>query len=204
MTPTLPSPSPVTAMTTPPLASPPEPSFYQAMWFKLSQSALYKNLKRSPLAFMASTFIKAGGKSLWPGTETALAKKLNPDQQYAWTLVDKILAHFQSYLKTQKVKFLVVNIPYLPQVYDNVWKFSFGLKPSAYDRNIGDKRLEKICQTYQIPFLNLTPVFRKKVKEKKRWLHFKQDGHPTAEGQQLMAQTIYKKLKQLGWIPSSP
>lgn len=160
----------------------------------LSQFELYKLLRRSNLAMWVATHFQPGGQSLWPGLDTSLKKELTEDDQYRWKLAEEILEQFKQEATQNGSELVLVNIPYLAQVYPDVWENSFGSMPDKYDRWIGNKRLEAICQKLGIIYIDTTREFINRYEETGRWLHYKGDGHPTKEGQALIAETIYKKL----------
>jgi hypothetical protein len=89
-------------------------------------------------------------------------------------------------------------IPYLAQVYDDVWAWSFGTAPDQFDRWIASKRLDEVCQRIGAGYIDTTPDFVAAVHARKHWLHWAQDAHPTPEGQDLIAQVIADELKRTG------
>jgi len=162
----------------------------------LSRFELYKLLRRSKIAMWIATNLRPGGESLWPGLDTSLKKNLTESDAYRWKLAEEILKQFKKESKQRRSKLVLVNIPYLAQVYSEVWESSFGSSPETYDRWIGNKRLQNICTKLGIIYIDTTAEFIQRYKETGRWLHYKDDGHPTKEGQQLIAETIARELKQ--------
>ena len=57
----------------------------------LGQFALFRTLKRSQLAMAVAMYYRPGGKSLWPGLDTALKINLSDDDAYRWLLAERIL-----------------------------------------------------------------------------------------------------------------
>jgi len=163
----------------------------------LSQFELYKLLRRSNFAMWIATHFQPGGQSLWPGLDTSLKKELTEDDAYRWKLADEILKQFKREATKNGSELVLVNIPYLAQIYPEVWESSFGSMPEKYDRWIGNERLKAICRKNGIIFIDTTQEFIDRYEETDRWLHYKDDGHPTVEGQALIAETIYKKLNLL-------
>ena len=160
----------------------------------LYKSATFRRLRRSKAAVWIATNYKPRGKSLMPGLDTALKIDFNEDDYYRWKLAENILIQFSIEAEKNNSKILLVNIPYLAQVYDEIWEKSFGTKPDVYERFIASKRLEEFCNKYRIYYIDTTPLFIDSYRESKKWLHFKLDGHPTIDGQKLIANSIYLYL----------
>jgi hypothetical protein len=158
--------------------------------FLEAHSALYRSLKRSNLAMWIAVHYKPGGKSLWPGLDTALRINLSEDDRYRWMLMEKVMGQLVQEADASGAKVIVVNIPYLAQVYDDVWAWSFGTKPNEFDRWIAGKRLSEVCDRIGAGYIDTTEAFVETVRERKHWLHWQQDAHPTPEGQDLIAQLI--------------
>ena len=161
----------------------------------LGQFALYRRLKRSSLAMTVATYFHPGGNSFWPGMDTVLKKDLNAEDRYRWRLVELIIAKMATEAKANNTKIALVNIPYIAQVYDEVWASSFGRRPNIYDRHIPSSRLKAICDRYGVTFIDTTDAFVKAARERKHWLHWRIDGHPTPEGQQVIADVVAANLK---------
>src|SRR6516225_4359605 len=107
--------------------------------------SLYRRLKRSNLAMWIAVH-RPGGVSLWPGLDTALKKEPTEDDKYRWLLAERILAQLVNEAQKMGTKVVIVNIPYLAQVYDATWAASFGTQPDVYDRWIAGRRLAELCQ----------------------------------------------------------
>ena len=164
------------------------------------RSALYRRLKRSKLAMTAATWFRPGGKSLWPGTDTALKIKLDPDDTYRWRLAELIIAQIASEARADGAAVALVQIPYLAQVYDDVWKASYGQRPKDYDRELSSARLRAICDRHGLTFIDTAPPFIAAARERRRWLHWPQDAHPTPEGHRLIAETVASNLRANGLV----
>ena len=80
-----------------------------------------------------------------------------------------------------------------------------GMRELDWDLDKPDRRVERICQGLGAPFLALEPIFREEA-AKGRLLHFKYDGHWTAEGIDLAAQHMADFVLQLerSWNPTQP
>ena len=143
---------------------------------------------------------KPSGKSLWPGLDTALRTNLTEDDKYRWMLMEKVMGQLVQEANASGAKVIVVNIPYLAQVYDDVWAWSFGAKPDEFDRWIAGRRLGKVCAGIGAGYIDTTEAFVDGVRERKHWLHWPQDGHPTPEGQDLIAQVIANNFSRTGIV----
>ena len=163
----------------------------------LERFSLYRRLKRSNLATWIAVH-RPGGVSLWPGLDTALKKELTEDDKYRWLLAERILAKLVSEAREMKAKVVIVNIPYLAQVYDSTWAASFGTRPDVYDRWIAGRRLAALCQRIGAIYIDTTEAFVAAAQERHRWLHWPQDAHPTPEGQDLIAEVVADELLKNG------
>lgn len=129
-------------------------------------SALYRHFKRSEtVLYLAGKFLKI--EEMWPGSVAAVKKDLNTQDLYRWNLAEKILKQIVSEAALAGRTVIVVNIPYIPQVYDGVWNASFGQHPDLYDRFIGAKRLGEICKQIGAYYIDCTPRFIEEVNLKK-------------------------------------
>lgn len=157
-------------------------------------SALYRRLKRSKLAMWMFMNINP---SLWSGQDIALKKNLNADDKYCWLLAQQIIKKLseESFRKNRIV--VLVNIPYLAQVYDGVWLASFGRWPEKYDRWIAGERLRDICNKAGVYYIDTTKVLVEEVRKHKRWVHYRFDAHPTVEGHKIIAANVYESLKPI-------
>jgi len=152
--------------------------------------ALYRMLKTSKFAMWIATHYSIGGKSLWPGLDTCLKIDLSNDDQYRWDLAKKLISQIAKEAHRDSLKVILVNIPYLAVVYDDVWDISFGSREGIYDRNIASKRIDDICTNNNIYFFDSTPLFVSEMKNREEWLHFHHDKHPTGEGHEIIAQGL--------------
>jgi hypothetical protein len=172
----------------------------------LEEFALFRGLKRSNLAMWVAMYFRPGGKSLWPGSDTAVKINLDEDDTYRWQLAEKMLGQLNIEVRSKGAKLIIVNIPYLAQVYDTVWENSFGLKPDLYDRDIGMRRLLEICDRINADYIDLTLPMRERSKATGKWLHWPLDAHPTPEGHEVIANVIASALekKQLLLVGGEP
>lgn len=168
----------------------------------MMRSALVQRFKRSKLAMWIATHWRPGDQALWPGLDTALKIELNEDDAYRWALAAKLLHQIAEEAHAKGIEVALVNIPYLAQVYDDVWQASFGSAPDKYDRGIAGRRLEEICDEAGIHYIDATPAFIERARETGRWLHHPYDAHPTPEGHALIAEVVADGLAARGIISS--
>lgn len=157
----------------------------------LEYFATFRYLRRSNLALFIGSHLWINGQSLWPNMDVLLEKETSERNQYQWRLFEALLLRIKQESDRQGAKLIVVGIPYLPQVYDDLWQLSFGKDPK-YSRTAAIERVSAFCKQHDITYVDTLDDFRAKTKELGRWLHFRKDGHPTAEGQELIANTILK------------
>lgn len=186
-----------------PVAAPPKAASSDPRALLQKHSALYRRLKRSKLAMAAATYIRPGGKSLWPGSDTALKINLDAEDVYRWRLAELIIAQLAQEAKADGAQVALVQIPYIAQVYDEVWSSSFGMRPTLYDRDIASRRLAAICKRHGIVFIDTAPPFIEAARRRGHWLHWPVDAHPTPEGQQLIGEVVADGFRDAG-IVSSP
>lgn len=163
----------------------------------LERFSLYRRLKRSDLAMWIALH-RPGGVVLWSGLDTVLKKELTEDDKYRWLLAERILAKLVSEAQEIGTKVVIVNIPYLAQVYDATWAASFGTRPDVYDRWIAGQRLAELCQRIGASYIDTTKAFVTAARERHKWLHWPQDAHPTPEGQDLIAEVVADGLIRKG------
>lgn len=113
---------------------------------------------------------------------------MKPEHAYQWRLFQAVLLAIEESAR-QHAKLVVVGIPYLPQVYDDVFKVTFGGRP-GFSQTAAITRVRTFCEENAIVYLDTRDAFRKKYAEVKHWLHFRVDAHPTAEGQAVIAKAI--------------
>ena len=166
-----------------------------------TNSKLYRRIKRSDLAMWAAARVPVDGVALWPGLDTALKVDLNDSDRYRWDLAEAILTKLAEEVGDREV--VLVVIPYLPQVYDEVWESSFG-SAEGFDRRIASERLKGIAERAGMHFVDLTPPLAEQVRERGRWLHFEIDKHPTPEGHVVIAEEVAGYLQDQGLVPNPP
>jgi hypothetical protein len=163
--------------------------------FLIDHSALFRATYRGAVGQTAVQVLRRFGANPWPNAESVLAKNLNPTDQHSWLIIEKLLGEFQAYTEREHVGFTLVIIPYLPQIYDEVWERAFGSQPDKYDRFAGNKRLQHFCSEYHIDCLDLTEPFIDDSRKRKNWLHYKRDAHPTPEGHRFIGGLVAEHLK---------
>ena len=161
----------------------------------LGKLALYRIFRRSKLAMWVAIHVRPGMQSLWPGLDSGLRKNLNEIDSYRWKLAEEIIKKIAQEAEVKNTKVILINIPYLAQVYDDIWESSYGMKPQEYDRYIAGRRLEKICERAGIYYIDITKEFVKEAKSRKAFLHYRYDGHPNAEGHKIIAKMLFDNLK---------
>jgi lysophospholipase L1-like esterase len=157
----------------------------------LDNLATFRYLRRSSLALFIGSHVKVGGESLWPNMDVVLEKNVPPAHEYQWRLFAALLELAKHECDQQHAHLIVVGIPYLPQVYDEIWDSTFGGN-QAYSRTAASERVQLECQKLGITYVDTTEAMRSKSKQLGRWLHYRKDAHPTAEGHEVIADTIFR------------
>ena len=167
-------------------------------WLR-GHSALYRRYRRSDLAMLVAARLRLD-ESFLPGVDTALKRTLSVDDEYRWKLAGRILEEIAVEAGAHGAKVMLVNIPHLPQAYDDLWAASFGTKPSRYDRWVGGDRLAQICKQAGIHYMDSTPRFAEESRRQKRRFHYRQDRHPDREGHRIIAETVRQGLIESGML----
>lgn len=157
----------------------------------LDYSATFRYLRRSALALFIGSHVKIGGESLWPNMDVVLEKNIKPEHEYQWRLFEGLLRLTKQECDRQNARLIVVGIPYLPQVYDDVWNSTFG-NNDAYSRTAAIERVRAECRGLGVSYVDALEPMRQQSKLLGHWLHYRKDAHPTAEGQRVIADTIYR------------
>ncbi|MBY0523148.1 MAG: hypothetical protein K2R98_07100 [Gemmataceae bacterium] len=155
----------------------------------LGSFATFRYLRRSNTALWVGSHVKVGGNTLWPNMDVVLEQEIAEKHRYQWELLYALLLRLQKETQKQNARLVIVGIPYLPQVYDEIWNVTFG-NNERYSRTAAIERLSAWCQSHDIVYVDTCDAFRTKVSELGRWLHHRKDAHPTAEGQDLIAQVL--------------
>jgi hypothetical protein len=154
-----------------------------------SHFATFRYLLRSKLFLFIGTHIRIGEESLWPNMEVVLEREVSPRHEYQWRLARALLLRIRDESRRLGAELIVVGIPYLPQVYDEVWEATFGGNP-AYSRVAAIERVTAWCASNGITYVDTLDGYRESTKRLGRWLHHRKDAHPTAEGHQVIAETV--------------
>src|SRR5206468_10502525 len=95
----------------------------------LEHFATFRSLRRSKLALFIGSHVKVNGQTLWPNMEVIVEKDVSSQHEYQWRLFEALLSRINQETERQHAKLIVVGIPYIAQVYDEVWQWSFGRDP---------------------------------------------------------------------------
>lgn len=155
----------------------------------LDHSATFRFLRRSNLALSIGSKLRINGQSLWPNMEIVVEKDPSPQHKYQHDLFRALLLEINSECTRQNAKLIVVGIPYLPQIYDELWSSTYGGN-DRYSRTAAIERVSSICSTNQITYIDTLDAMRSKTQQLGKWLHHRKDAHPTADGQKVISETV--------------
>jgi lysophospholipase L1-like esterase len=155
----------------------------------LEHFATFRYLRRSPLALTIGARVRPGGQSLWPNMEVIVEREPNPELQYQWELALALLRKLDEEATRLGAKLIVVGIPYLPQVYDDIWDATFG-GDARFSPTAASERVSRFLAAEGIAYVEARDAMREYVREHGRWVHHRRDGHPTAEGQAVIAEAV--------------
>jgi lysophospholipase L1-like esterase len=160
----------------------------------LRRLALYRRVQNSMMAMRLATSIRLpGGDLIWEGPEAVLHRTLSDREAFQWALAEAILRKLAAEVRADHATPVLVLIPYLPEVYDDVWNATFG-RSSEYDRFEGSRRLRDMAQRIGAGFIDTTPALIDAARRSNVWLHHHIDKHPTAEGHRVIARAIAAQL----------
>jgi len=157
----------------------------------LEHFATFRYLRRSKLALMIGSRVKVNGSSMWPNMEVLIEKEISDVHRYQWKLFEALLDRIKQECVRQNAKLIVVGIPYLPQVYDEIWQATFG-GDSRFSCTVGIERVKAMCNARNIVYVETLDDLRSKSRELDHWLHYHADAHCTPEGHEVIAETIFK------------
>src|SRR2546430_4623642 len=101
--------------------------------------------------------------------DVILEKNVRPEHEYQWRLFEALLKRTREECDRQGAKLIVVGIPYLPQVYDDIWASTFG-DDDAYSRTAAIERVQIECQKLGVAYLDTLEPLRQKTRETGRWM----------------------------------
>jgi lysophospholipase L1-like esterase len=156
----------------------------------LRRSALFRMFQSSLFALRIATAVKLPGvDALWAGPEAVLRRDLSDRERFQWALASAILHRFVKEVHDADAEVVLVVIPYLPEVYDEVWNATFG-RSGAYDREIGSRRMTEIARSSGAFIVDTTPALVAEARRTGRWLHYRKDKHPNADGHRVIGATV--------------
>ena len=164
------------------------------------KSALARALARGHLGQHLARLLRGASGSSWASAESVVATQLSPVDAKSWKLVELILEDMKSYFEARGAGITVVVIPYLPQVYPEVWERVFGSQDARYSRFAGNRRMAAICARVGIECIDATDKMIETVRVTKEWLHYPQDAHPNAKGQRVIGELVASALR--GRVPA--
>jgi lysophospholipase L1-like esterase len=155
----------------------------------LDHLATFRQLRRSKLALFIGSHVRVHGQSLWPNMDVVLEATVSAQHQYQWRVLEALLDRLKLESDHQRATLIIVGIPYLPQVYDDIWQDTFASEP-RYSRTAANERVAAFCKRRGIVYVDTTEALRRRSAALGRWVHYRRDGHPTAEGHQAIAAAI--------------
>ena len=175
---------------------PKTPLMAQIRGYLSQNSELFKAAKSSRLAVWFASR-STSQDSIWPSMDTVAKKVPNEQDRYRIALATAILHQISVEAKAAGAVPILVKIPYLPEVYDEIWNSSFGMYPDLYDRNRATELMRAVAAQADIQLIDTTAEFAAAVKQRGHWLHFPIDRHPNVEGQALIAEVVAKTLSPM-------
>lgn len=151
--------------------------------------ATVRYLRRSKLALFIGSHVTVGGQSLWPNMDVVVEKDVGPGREYTWRLAKALLLKMKVESDKLGAKLVIAGIPYLPQVYDEVWGSTFGGN-EKYSKTAAIERIRTFCDANGIRYVDTLDALHDRAQKAGHWLHHKHDAHPNREGQEVIAEVI--------------
>jgi lysophospholipase L1-like esterase len=171
----------------------------------LDNFATFRFLRRSKLALFIGSHVRFGGQSMWPNMEVVVEREISPRHDYQWQLALALLKRIHEETRRLDAELIVVGVPYLAQVYDDIWAVTFG-GDERYNRTAATARVREWCESEGIAYVETLDAFQDRIRESGRWLHFPKDAHPTPEGHELIAETLLRSglIRDVKVVSSMP
>src|SRR5436190_2623398 len=131
--------------------------------------ATFRYLRHTNLALVVGSHVRIGGASLWPNMDVVVERDVAPDHQYNWRLAFALLDRINAETTKLHARLVVLIVPYLPQVYDDVWRNTFG-NDQRYSRTASVERLETWLQSKGIVYVDSTESLRSAAVARGHWL----------------------------------
>ena len=157
----------------------------------LQRSIFVRQLVRtSAFYWFAARFQEATGRAAWPTKEPFFRKVPNAEEQHSWELIQKLIERIYADCEARGVPLVVVFIPHLYHVYDDLWDSSLGNFPADYDRMIMNKLLADLVVKTNGHFVDPSAALKSFVETTGKWVTFKYDGHINSEGSEIIAREV--------------
>lgn len=128
-----------------------------------------------------------------------------PEWEAAWQHTEQLLTALRDAVNADGARLLVMIVTSREQVYAADWDTLRATYPAmervAWDLNGPERRALAWCARSGVTCLALSPAFGARRDAAMR-LHFVHDGHWTAAGHALAAQTMHDFLRASGWPPA--
>jgi len=151
--------------------------------------ATLRYLHRSKLALFVGSHVTVGGQSLWPNMDVVVEKDVGPGREYTWRLAKALLLKMKAESEKLGAQLVIAGIPYLPQVYDEIWSSTFGGN-EKYSKTAAIERIRAFCEANGIRYVDTLDALHDRAQKVGHWLHHRRDAHPTREGQEVIAEVI--------------
>ena len=127
-----------------------------------------------------------------------------PEWEDAWARTERLLGTMRSLVTADGARFVVMIVTTREQIYPDDWRQIVDTYPAmqhiTWDLNGPERRVAAWCAHNGIACVQLSPEFVARRDGER--LHFRYDGHWTAAGHALAAQTIAKFLRAAAWLPA--
>ncbi|MGB5218858.1 MAG: SGNH/GDSL hydrolase family protein [Smithella sp.] len=125
----------------------------------------------------------------------------------AWEITERIVQHLKQEIERDRAKLVVLSVPAIAETYPaatrkanpSAGKFD----PLCYEDPPGYGRSRDLFRKFNLEYIDLLPVFRKKAGADGIYLFRKSDRHWNEDGHALAAQVVFSTLEQKGYFKTA-
>lgn len=178
---------------------PPDPSLWKRIKaFLREDSFFYRHLM-----YIASD-LKGTVKPLEQHFELRPFKKeYNDDDHFRMELTLRIISELDQFVKSHSMKFLVVEGLYKPVLDEKMKKKIIKSYGDIFDFEKPTQKLQDYFQEKNIEFLSLPKIVKEQNIPVEILFHREDNMHLNERGIELFSDSVVRKLRSLGWVPSS-
>lgn len=120
----------------------------------------------------------------------------------AWEITKRVLSRLQQEIILHDIEFIIIGIPDHIQVNEYLREEVFAIYPmmaeheGEWDWEKPNTLLREFCQAEGIRYFDLSPTFKEEIQQGSPPLYYYYDGHWNQNGHRLVAECLYRMLKE--------